>query len=206
METTVLSSADPVKRLLRPHPVRYEMMSLLMDKSPLTNQAFAAILAAHAEFIHAGGGGGRWATFVTSGGLELGLVLGVYVQDGKKVNAGSQAQLSHKRLHGLDLKGIELSYANCCGVSCQNQDLSGANLQGSLWVDADLTGSVLRGANLRNADLSRSQLVGCDFREADLTGADLENADLRDADLSAAILADTKLNGAYVRMPGIDWT
>lgn len=196
-------SATP---LHRPHPVRYQMMSLLMDKNPMPRDQFDAQLAAHAAFIGAGGGGGRWATFVTAGGFELGVVLGVYIPVGDRVTVGSQAQLGNKRLDGLDLRGVELPYANCCGLSCQYQDLSDANLQGSLLVDADLIGSVLRGANLRDADLSRSQLVGCDLRDADLTGADLENADLRDADLTGAILKDARWNGAYVQLPGVDWT
>ena len=202
MDETVNSTADPQG----PHKARYEMMSLLVDTDPLPRAQLEAILAAHAAFIAAGGGGGRWETFVTSGGFELGVVLGVYVRTGEKVTEGSQADLTHKRLEGLDLTGVELPYANCCGAWCQNQDMSGANLQGSLWVDSDLSGSVLRGANLSGADISRSQLVGCDLRDANLTGADLENADLRNADLSGALLDGARLAGAYIKLPGVDWS
>lgn len=189
-----------------PHPVRYEMMTLLVDQDPMPQQLLDRVLAAHAAFIEAGGGGGLWQTFSTAGGFELGTILGVYIPDGAKVTTGSQAQLSHKRLDGLDLRGVQLPYANCCGVWCQNQDLSGANLQGGLWVDVDLTGSVLRGANLRHVDFSRSQLVGCDLRDADLTGADLENVDLREASLSGALLHGVRLKGAYIRLPGVNWS
>jgi uncharacterized protein YjbI with pentapeptide repeats len=181
--------------------VRYQMMAILMDETPIPEEVFALIRAQHREFIASGGGGGHWETFVTSGGTETGIVLGVYVGQQNQEATGAQAQLSHKRLEGLDLRGLELPYADLCGVSCRAQDLSGANLAGSLVTDSDFEGSSLRGANLAGADFSRANLRGCDLREADLTRTDLENADLTGADLRDAKLNKTRLHG--VLMPGV---
>lgn len=180
---------------------RYEMMTILMDEHPLTEAEFAAIQARHREFIASGGGGGRWETFVTPGGTETGIVLGVYVGQRNAAAAGEQAQLAHKRLDGLDLRGAELPYADLCGVSCRAQDLSGANLAGSLATDADFEGTSFRGANLAGADFSRANLRGCDLRDANLTRTDFENADLTDVDLRGATLDQTRLHGAL--MPGV---
>ncbi|MHB0876193.1 MAG: pentapeptide repeat-containing protein [Anaerolineae bacterium] len=184
----------------RPPLVRYQMMATLMSDTPLPAEEFASILAQHAEFLASGGGGGQWSTFVTSGGADTGIVLGVY-QAPSGERRGAQASLSHKRLDGADLRGAQLSYADLVGVTCRDQNLDGADLQGSLMVDGDFSGSSFHRANLRRVDLSRSDLVGCDLREADLRNADLENVDLSNSDLTGAKVAGAKLAGA--RMDGV---
>ncbi len=182
---------------------RYQMMALLVDEEALPAEDLARILSDHRDFLASGGGGGNWVTFVTPGGLETGVVLGVYRRPEEGGSEGTQADLQHKRLDGLDLRGVQLPYANLCGVRCRQQDLQGANLAGCLATDADFSGSSFRGANLAGADLSRSEVVGCDFREADLTDADLENADLTGADMRGARLQGTRFPSA--RTGGVQW-
>jgi hypothetical protein len=175
--------------------VRYRVMAELVDKEPLAADEFAEVLAQHREFIESGGGGGHWHTFAT-GGLATGVVLGVYLAQEREETAGAQAQLQHRCLDGLDLRGVQLPFADLCGVSCRDQDLSGADLSGSLVTDADFSGSSFQGANLTGADFSRTNLVRCSFRDADLARADFENADLTGADLRGARLEGAKFAGA----------
>jgi uncharacterized protein YjbI with pentapeptide repeats len=181
--------------------VRYKMMAVLVQQEPLAVERFAEVLEKHHQFTASGGGGGRWETFVTPDDVESGLIIGVYVGQQGKETEGEQAQLEHNRLDGLDLRGVELPYANLCGVSCRGQDLSGANLEGSLITDSDFANSCFRGARLAKADFSRSELTHCDFREADLSCTDLDYADLSGSDLSGAKLDGAKLSKA--KMEGV---
>ncbi len=191
------------------HLLRYRMMSILVSSKPLAPDIFKEMLSAHRLFIRSGGGGGRWQTVVTPGGEETGVILGIY----RPVSAdtrGKQADLTHKRLTGLKLSKIQLSYANMCGVFAQSQDFSQANLEGSLMTDADFSRSCFRGAKLARTDFSRSNLAGCDMREADLRNADFEWADLRDADLTGADITgvrfvNTCLKGARINAVPLLW-
>jgi hypothetical protein len=175
--------------------VRYKQMAALVEAVPLPAEEFAEIVASHREFIASGGGGGHWHTFATAG-PGTGVVFGVYLGQEHEETAGAQAQLRHKRLEGLDLRGVQLPYADLSGVCCREQDLDGADLTGSLLTDADFSGSSFQGANLAGADFSRSELVRCNLRDADLAGADFENADLTGADLRGAHLEGAKFAGA----------
>ena len=165
---------------------RYKAMALLVDQSPLDPEAFATILEQHREFIASGGGGGRWLTLVTEDDPATGLIMGLYEGEQNKDAKGAQANLEHKRLDGLDLRGVQLPYANLLGVSARAQNFKSANLAGSLATDADFTGANFEGANLSGADFSRSELSGCNFRGANLANTDFQNADLSAADLSEA--------------------
>jgi len=180
------------------HPERYEMMAILVDNDPLPANELAAIVEQHAEFVESGGAGGRWETFCTPGGHDTGLVIGVYVKQAPGGERGAQADLSHKRLSGPGLRGLQLPYANLSGVACIEQDLTGANLEGSLLVDSDWSGSILRGALLTHADLSRADLRGCDLRDASLAGADLENADLTGSDLRGSQREGARIPGTWL--------
>jgi uncharacterized protein YjbI with pentapeptide repeats len=192
---TPKESATNTKKAKKPM-TRYQMMAALVDEEPLAADEFAQIVAQHREFIASGGGGGSWQTFVTQDNTETGIVLGVYVGQENAEAAGAQAKLSHKRLDGLDLRGVELPFADLCGVSCRGQDLRGANLSGSLITDADFVGSKFQEADLAGADFSRTDLTGCDFRKANLAGADMENADLSGADLRGANVKGARFTGA----------
>ncbi len=168
---------------------RYPMMSYLVDKDPLSAEQFAEILKEHALFIETGGGEGHWETFVAGGGLDTGITFGVYIAGFKGLGArGKQAALSHKRFSGLDLRGVNFSFADLSGVWAEGQDLEGADLSGSLVIDAFFAGANLRRANLRVADFSRCDLTGCDLRGANLYHTDFEQADLTHADLTGANL------------------
>jgi len=198
-----------------PPLIRYEMMAILVNREPTPADEFAAILERHREFLAAGGGGGRWETFVTEGGTATGVILGVYLPADRKTivadrlvakmagelpgaasGPAEQAGLAHARLDGLDLRGVDLSYADLCGASARGQDLGGANLEGCLATDSDFAGANFQRANLARADFSRSDLSGCDFRDANLAGTDLEQTDLTGADLRGADLTGARLPGA----------
>ncbi len=163
---------------------RYPTMTTMVASMPLDAEDFAETLASHAEFIASGGGGGRWETMITTADESIAIVFGIYL--GPKTATGEQANLAHSRLQGLDLRGVQLPYADLCGSFGQGQDLTGANLAGSLLVDADFAGANFEGADLSGADLSRAELRHCNFRGANLRGADLEKADLTGADLRGA--------------------
>jgi hypothetical protein len=180
----------------RPPPKRYRSMPLLTTEKPMAPDDFAAMLAAHREFIETGGAGGRWETVVTVADPETGVVFGVYL--GAQAEAGEQADLGHQRLDGLELRGVSLAYADFTGCACLHQDMAGADLRGSLCVDADFTGTNFSGARLAGADFSRSELAGCNFRGADLTNADFEDANLTGADLRGARLASARWRDAVL--------
>jgi Pentapeptide repeats (8 copies) len=198
MKSKAKTPKEPVgnKKKEKTPVTRYQMMAILVDQKPLAADEFAKIVAQHRKFIASGGGGGCWHTFVTEGDAETGVVLGVYVGQENDEATGVQAELSHKRLDGLDLRGVELPFADLCGVSCRGQDLRGANLSGSLITDADFAGSNFQKADLSGADFSRTDLTGCDFRKANLSGTDFENADLSGADLRGANVKGTRFPGA----------
>ena len=179
---------------------RYRTMADFVASQPVDPEDFAEVLAQHAQFIAGGGGGGRWETMITTADVDAAIVFGIYV--GPKVIAGEQAVLAHSRLEGVDLRAVQLPYADLCGVYGRGQDLSGANFSGSLLTDSDFQGANFDGADLSGADFSRAELMGCTFRAANLSGADLEKADLTGADLSGADVTGAKWPGAIVeRVP-----
>lgn len=163
---------------------RYRAMPAMVASTPLDAADFAETVAAHAEFIAGGGGGGRWETLITTADQDAAIVFGIYI--GPKTTSGQQAALAHSRLDGLDLRGVQLPFADLCGCYGRGQVLSGANLAGSLLVDSDFVGANFEGANLAGADLSRADLMRCSFRGANLRGTDFEKADLSGADLRGA--------------------
>ena len=79
-------------------------------------------------------------------------------------------------LHGADLSGADLSYANLCGADLRDADLSYADLCDANLRDADLCNADLRSANLCDADLRGANLYGADLRSTDLRGANLRDA------------------------------
>ena len=105
---------------------------------------------------------------------------------------------------GLDLRALNLRYAQLINLDLRKArlgraDLFGANLrltnlQSADLGDANLQGADLRRANLQGADLRRANLQGADLRRANLQGADLKWANLQDADLG-----DANLQGADLR-------
>ncbi len=163
---------------------RYPTMTTMTASAPMDAEEFTEIVAQHAEFIASGGAGGRWETMITTADESLAIVFGVYL--GPKTATGEQANLAHSRLEGLDLRGVQLPFADLCGSYGRRQDLTGANLAGSLLVDSDFQWASFEGADLSGADLSRAELMGCSFRGAKLRGTDFEKADLTGADLRGA--------------------
>jgi len=162
-----------------------KLMWEIAEESPLSQGQLDAIVKKHEAFLASGGGGGTWETLLASG-----MVFAIY-----RGPVGNEAELRYKKIEGLAMRGLVLSYSEWIGSLCRGQDLSGADLTGSVLTDADFTGTSFRDARLSRADFSRSKLVHCDFRGADLSGADLENADLSFADLRGARLDDAKTPG-----------
>lgn len=158
---------------------KYGMMKVMRESATkISPKQWEATLKDHAAFLAGGGGGGKWQTMSVGEGPG-GLVLGVYL--GPKSELGKQAAVSQSNLEDLDLKRVELPYANILGVKCCKRDFEGANLEGSLFTDSDFTGTSFKNANVSKADFSRSVMVDCDFTGANVTGTDFENVDLTNA-------------------------
>ncbi|MEV0232419.1 pentapeptide repeat-containing protein [Nonomuraea sp. NPDC050786] len=127
--------------------------------------------------------------------------------------------LSHIRVPGADLSGLNLGTAilsradlrgaHLSGANLASADLSGARLHGAYLNSADLPHAVLFMADLSEADLNRADLSGVDLFKADLrraylgfadlSGVDLFEADLRGADLRGVNLRGASLSGADLR-------
>ena len=106
------------------------------------------------------------------------------------------ADLSHKRLRGVNLTGAFLIGANLETTDMSDADLSGAWLNGANLRRADLTGASLRGAHLIDADLTGAKLGKADLRGSMMARANLAEATLHEADLSDARMQGTELSSA----------
>ncbi len=119
------------------------------------------------------------------------------------------ANLSGADCTNVDLSGVDLTNANLTGANFSRADLSqanfsnanltGADFAGADLANADLSGANLTGANLSNTDLKGSNLTGANLNGTDLARADLERSDLRDAMTNGANFDNTNLN--QVTMP-----
>jgi hypothetical protein len=116
----------------------------------------------------------------------------------------------------LDLRGIELLFANLAGVvlveadlaesSLSGIDLSNSNLKSSFFTGCDLSGAEIRNADLTNVDLSAADLTGAhltdsilhqaNLSDASLVGANLQGVTLREADLRRADVRNANFTGA----------
>jgi len=91
-------------------------------------------------------------------------------------NPARPADLSARRLNGLDLSGLDFRGAKLQATRLNGANLAGANLDGATldqaWaLDADLTGATLRGASLFATQLIGAKLDGADLSDARITGA-----------------------------------
>ena len=115
---------------------------------------------------------------------------------------------------GVNLKGVNLSYADLRnntikGVDLSNANLSGANLTGAKFVDVSL-----KRARLDNAQLDRASFDSCDLTYASLQRvkalsasfyrAKLQNADFSYSNLTGASLAYADIY--YMRINNTDLT
>lgn len=106
------------------------------------------------------------------------------------------ADLSHKRLRGVNLSGAYLIGANLETADMRDANLSGAWLNGANLQHANLTGSSLHGAHLIDADLTDANLGKVDLRNSMMARAKLAKASLHEADLSGVKMQGTNLRGA----------
>lgn len=106
--------------------------------------------------------------------------------------AHGPADLTGKRLNGLDLSGLDFSKAVLRSARLNKANLKGSLLAGAVLDQAWMISADLRGANLTGASLFQTQL-----KSANLDGADLSGARIA-ADLSGASLKRAVLRGADI--------
>ncbi len=119
-------------------------------------------------------------------------------------DAGS-AFFANADLRDAQLQGADLSYAELQGADLTVAELQGANfwhaqLQGANFTAARLQGAVLQAAQLQGAELEFAYLEGANLHDANLRGADLTGARLQGADLVSAQLQGADLS--YAKLQG----
>ncbi|MBI3309140.1 MAG: pentapeptide repeat-containing protein [Candidatus Melainabacteria bacterium] len=110
----------------------------------------------------------------------------------------TESDLHGVHLKGFDLTGANLANTNLTGAILQSANLTLANLPGVNLRDADLISAILQSATLTNANLISASLDRASLTGADLTGANLTNALLTGADLRDAFLHSANLTNAYL--------
>jgi uncharacterized protein YjbI with pentapeptide repeats len=98
-------------------------------------------------------------------------------------------------LDGIDLTGVNLSWADLGMIRLRGTILSGAKLSGVDLFFADLTGATLSRAKLNWALISEANLTEADLYGAEIWGARLINAKLDGAILTGAHLWETQRSG-----------
>ncbi|MDR0898233.1 MAG: pentapeptide repeat-containing protein [Oscillospiraceae bacterium] len=136
----------------------------------------------------------------------------------KKIDLSSIV-LVGMNLHGMDfswanLRGAHLERANLRGVHLEGANLGFAQLEGARLNWAHLEGVDLEGANLERADLEGvrlrkahlewAYLEGADLEGAHLEGTYLEGARLYKANLEAALFTGARLEGVHFHIAKVD--
>lgn len=111
----------------------------------------------------------------------------------------SDVNLFHAHMQEVDLVGAKLKDATLCQANLRGANLRGANLSNADLPLSDLTGADLTGAILQGADLSRTRLIQATLRNSNLLNANLERADISQADLEAAHYDEEQLKTVYGR-------
>ncbi len=111
------------------------------------------------------------------------------------------ANFSDANLSGLDLSGIDVSYANFSNANLEGVNFSGATCNGSNFSNANLVRANLNevvgfSACFKNANLNKAILTEADFYNADFTGANLHAAHLERANLAEATLESVAARNA----------
>jgi uncharacterized protein YjbI with pentapeptide repeats len=103
---------------------------------------------------------------------------------------GRPADLSRKRLNGLDLSNLNLTGVVLRSARINNTNFKNANLDAAILDSAWALKADFTGASLARASLFASQMQGAKFDKADLRGArilaNLTGASFRNANLAAA--------------------
>jgi uncharacterized protein YjbI with pentapeptide repeats len=167
-------------------------MGSFTEGAALTEDELEALLADHASFLDAGGGGGSWDQMWVGP-----LMLNTYL--GKRVSSGKQLSLFLKRVpQSIALVRRDLQFANLSNCFCEGVDFSGALLVRSVATDGFWARANFAGADLRRVDFSGSDLRGACFAGADLRGADFEKTDCTAADFTDAELDKSRWPGAIL--------
>lgn len=153
---------------------------------------FITTIENHKKFLESGKEGGKWEILSLTEDLILAIYINPLPSNQPKPNANpkDQAILCLYDLEKLELKNINLNYANCAQVYAEKKDWSYSNLEGSLFVDSILNECVFKNTNLNGVDFSRSDMINCDFKGASLKHADFENCNLTGANFKGCIIDD----------------
>ncbi|MQG21834.1 MAG: pentapeptide repeat-containing protein [SAR202 cluster bacterium] len=106
------------------------------------------------------------------------------------------ADLSGCNLSEANLQDINLAYATLKHADITNATFSRANLRFAILDHAVLSNTNLTHANLSQSSLRRSDLLRCDLINVDFTQANLSRADLTGSNLARSTLVGTNLYAA----------
>jgi hypothetical protein len=168
-------------------PFDYAAMRALAEASEApTGAELDAIRGAHRQWLDSGGG---YADLATAWSRERWRVLNasgysLAVYEGPQGTMGTQASLRSRVLFALELREIDLPWADLTAVVAEDADLSGANVVGSTMTDSHLSRIDLSGAQLalpvRGPPCSRRARLGSHCSTRNYTGTDAETVCLRD--------------------------
>jgi len=117
--------------------------------------------------------------------------------------SGESLQLFERRkelkMWKLDLRALNLSWANLQGANLEEAGLQNANLWHAKLQNAQLNGARLKHAQLNVAKLQGAELMGTELQNAELIDADLRRAKLMRAELQEARLGHAWLEGACLK-------
>lgn len=121
----------------------------------------------------------------------------------------SDVDLSHAKLGGLQLGGMEWKKANLSGADLANAEIhhcrfAESNCAGVSLKSAKVRASSFNGANLKSADLTNATFWGSSLKQADCSEAKLEKADLRAVDLCGTNLTGATLKDANLEQATYD--
>jgi uncharacterized protein YjbI with pentapeptide repeats len=171
----------------------FGLLAALSSGASIEKKEWKDALVAHASFLAAGGGGGKWTNHIVAG-----LPMGHYELKDKGVPTG-QANFSLENLTGLSAGGAALAHSSFLGARGEEMSLSQANLRGANFAHALFERANFQGADLTDCDFSGAHLAGADFRRAILKDTNFERADLRGANFAGAVTSGTQFGGANVQ-------
>jgi uncharacterized protein YjbI with pentapeptide repeats/beta-lactamase regulating signal transducer with metallopeptidase domain len=122
-----------------------------------------------------------------------------HLPPGTKLTRDLLAACNGCALRNADLRGMDLH-----GITLRGDDLSSADLRGTNLAGATLTGVSLRDANLANADLRGARLNGVELRGAALTGARLNDLSLVGVSLRGQGVTGVSLRELLLHCTGCD--
>src|SRR5437016_6241680 len=109
-------------------------------------------------------------------------------------NSFNPVDLREANVAGMNLRGIELQFADLAQANLERTDLSYANFASSFLRGVNLYGATLRGASLSQALLVNANLRETSLFQTNLTAALLSYADMSNAEMGMTVLAALDLS------------